>query len=241
VTRGESKNRYDSQSLLLLMAAGALQCSLTSGNGRRIMACTQWIRLPRVRASSLACAALALALGCGVLLANEQVAHAQATEEPGGLKDPSPQQRPMMLSFFTGIEYGYYAYYGFPLNVGGRFYIPLVQNGFIPSLNDEFGIEFGLDFNFTFVSNTYSYYHSSTVVGLAFPVEAMYDFHFTRTFDAYVKAGFQFGSDFSDYLHDGFYFGFISAVGLRLKITEGMFFRAEAGYPWIKAGLGFAF
>jgi hypothetical protein len=187
------------------------------------------------------CAALTLALG--VLAASPRTAAAQATEEPGGLKDASPHERPMMLSFFTGINYGYYASYGFPLTLGGRFYIPLVRDGFIRTLNDEFGIEFGLDLNFDFISDRYHtvYGYDSTIFGIAFPVEAMYDFHFTRTFDAYVKAGFIFGGDFSDHLHDGFYFNFVSAVGLRWAMTDMLYLRAEAGYPWIKAGIGFAF
>ncbi|HEY2735837.1 MAG TPA: hypothetical protein VGI70_17690, partial [Polyangiales bacterium] len=59
--------------------------------------------------------------------------------------------------------------------------------------------------------------------------------------DAYVKAGLIFGGDFSDHLHDGFYVYFMTTVGMRLKITPSMYFRAEAGFPWVKAGLGFAF
>jgi hypothetical protein len=184
------------------------------------------------------CAALALALGASAL--SPSAVAAQATEQPGGLKDASPHDRPMMLTLWSGINWGYYAHYGFPLNIGARFYIPIVKDGFIPQVNDEFGIEFGADFNFVFVANKYDY-GSNPIVGFAMPVEAMYDFHFTRSFDAYVKAGFMFGSDFSNYLHDGFYVNFVSCAGIRLELTPGLYFRAEAGYPWLKAGIAFAF
>jgi hypothetical protein len=198
-------------------------------------------KLGRKSANLSAALVLTASLALGLLTIAPDHVKAQATEEPGGLHDASPQDRPMMLSFFAGINYGYYADFGFPLQLGGRFYIPLVRDGFIPKLNDEFGLEFGLDLNFTFISDTYSYYHDSTVFGLGFPVEAMYDFHFTPTLDAYVKAGLIFGGDFSDHLHDGFYVYFMTTVGMRLKITPSMYFRAEAGFPWVKAGLGFAF
>jgi hypothetical protein len=213
------------------------------------MACnaTRELHLPRTTRNRRAgvgaclslCAALALALGVSALSPN--AALAQATEQAGGLKDASPHDRPMMLTLWSGINWGYYAHYGFPLNIGARFYIPIMKDGFIPSVNDEFGIEFGADFNFVFLVQKYDYYGSSPIVGFAMPIEAMYDFHFTRSFDAYAKAGFMFGSDFSDYLHDGFYVNFVSAVGMRLELTPGLYFRAEAGYPWIKAGIAFAF
>jgi hypothetical protein len=57
----------------------------------------------------------------------------------GALLDRSPQRRPMMVSLFLGLPYGYY-YYGFPFGLGGRFLIPLVHDGFIPSVNDSFSM-----------------------------------------------------------------------------------------------------
>jgi hypothetical protein len=183
----------------------------------------------------------AFAIGLGLFAGAVGPSNVAAQDAPGGLKDNSPHDRPMILSFFTGINWGYYASYGFPFNLGGRFYIPIMRDGFIPPINDEFGIEFGLDFNFVFISDRYSYYEDSTVFGVGFPVEALYDFHFSRSFDAYVKLGIIFGADFSDYLHDGFYVNAISAVGMRLWFTDNLMFRAEAGFPWIKAGIGIAF
>ena len=60
------------------------------------------------------------------------------THQPGGLFDTaSGKQRPMLLSVFAGLPYAYYGY-GFGFGIGARFYLPLVQDGFIPQINDEF-------------------------------------------------------------------------------------------------------
>jgi hypothetical protein len=162
---------------------------------------------------------------------------ATSSGEAGGIKDVSLHTRPQMISVFTGLHYGHFAGYGFPLLIGGRYSIPIVPDGFIPSINDEFALEFGLDFDFTFLSSIYA---DSVLVGFGIPADAMWDFHFSDKFDAYAKLGFVFGTVFNSG-YDGFWWTFRSAVGLRLKLNEAMYFRAEVGYPAIMAGLGFAF
>lgn len=157
--------------------------------------------------------------------------------EAGSIKDISVHARPQLISVFTGLHYGHFAGYGFPLLIGGRYSIPIVPDGFIPSINDEFGLEFGLDFNFTFLSSIYA---DSVLVGFGIPADAYWDFHFSDKFDAYAKLGFVFGTVFNSG-YDGFWWTFRTAVGLRLKLNEAMYFRAEVGYPAIMAGLGFAF
>jgi hypothetical protein len=178
----------------------------------------------------------ALALGAVALSSSTlpQVAHAQEGEA-GSIRDSSFHARPQMVSVFTGFLLNYFVDYGFPLTISGRYYFPIVPNGFIPSINDEFGIEGGLDLLFLFGHKTY--------FGFGVPVDAMWDFHFTPRFDAYGKLGFLFGDVFGDryYSHHGFWFDFRPAVGIRLKLNEMLYFRAEAGYPVIMAGLGFAF
>jgi hypothetical protein len=192
------------------------------------------------RAITLLSAGLALAIA--IFSAAPNIAAAQesqpGTRQPGGLMDASLTARPMMLSFFTGLHYGYFAAYGLPLTFGGRFYIPLVHEGFIPSLNDEFGLEFGLDLNITFLASRYA---DSSVFGFGVPADVMWDFHITPNFDAYAKLGLVVGSIVSNETYGGFWWTIRSAVGLRLKISEGLYFRAEAGFPSIIAGIGLAF
>jgi hypothetical protein len=177
----------------------------------------------------LLCGALAL----GAVALSSPVAHAQEGEA-GSLRDASFHARPQMVSIFTGFQLNRFVNYGFPLTIGGRYYFPIVPNGFIPSLNDEFGIEGGLDLLFLFGHKTF--------FGFGVPVDAMWDFHFSPKFDAYGKLGFLFGNMFgSGYRYGGFWFDFRPAVGMRFKINDVLYFRAEAGYPVIMAGLGFAF
>jgi hypothetical protein len=151
----------------------------------------------------------------------------------GGLFDRSPQRRPQELSFFLGLPF----YYGFGLGLGARYYIPILHDGFIPSINDEFGIEFGADFAGSFVG----YFLPEVDI----PVEVMWNFHFTRNFSAYAKAGvalemvFANGA-FGPYTQTGFYVTArpVGSVGLHLRINDTLNFRVEGGYPWVKVGLG---
>lgn len=156
----------------------------------------------------------------------------------GGLLDRSPKRRPQMLSVFLGLPYGYY-YYGFPFGIGGRYLIPLVHDGFIPALNDEFSIEFGLDLSAAAGTRFYS--------TLGVPVELMWNFHFSKKFAAYVKAGAVLEFNFVPYVCTNQFNcgrGYVSAspignLGLIFRFSEKISFRAEVGYPWVKIGLGF--
>jgi hypothetical protein len=185
----------------------------------------------RVRSASLTavlCGALAMSALAAV---TPDSAYAQT---PGGLRDESPQDRPQMVSVFTGFLVDSFLSYGFPLVVGGRYYFPIVPNGFIPSLNDEFGLEGGLDLLFLFGNDTF--------FGFGIPVDALWDFHFTPSFDAYFKVGFEIGTLFSSRNSvGGFWWDFRPSVGMRLRLNDALYFRVEAGYPSIMAGLGFAF
>ncbi len=156
----------------------------------------------------------------------------------GALLDRSPQRRPHMLSVFLGVPHGYWYYAGFPFGIGGRYMLPIIHDGFAPALNDSFGIEVGVDF--------------SAVAGRAFygllgiPVEAYYMLHFTPNFAAYVKAGVALEIGFTRFCNTaGYCYGGglgaqpIGGLGLTYKLSDRLSFRAEAGYPWLKVGLGF--
>ncbi|MBL8916600.1 MAG: hypothetical protein JNM17_38220 [Archangium sp.] len=188
-------------------------------------------------------ATLALALSSLPVLADDKPSGGSDTpssatfRQSGALLDRNPQKRNMMISVFVGFPYGYY-YYGFPFGVGGRFLIPILHDGFIPPVNDSFGIEFGAD-----LSGVLGAYFYPTI-GL--PVEVYWQFHFTSKFSAYAKAGVVIEFNPVPYTcnGNGICRGYVSAspignLGLIYKFSEKVSFRAEAGYPWIKVGLGF--
>jgi len=168
------------------------------------------------------------------VLATSSVALAQ--EEGGGmhrsgfLLDRSAHSRPTMLTLQAVVPYGYFGY-GFPIGVGALFYIPLVQDGFIPPVNDEFGIDFGGDIIFH-LGYTYPF-------DLIIPVSVLWKFHFTDTFAAYAKVGAALriwpGS-----LHP-VWPDFVTAVGLDWMFARTVGLRVEVGYPGIKVGINIAF
>lgn len=149
----------------------------------------------------------------------------------GYLLDASAQTRPMRLAIHAVLPYAHFGYGGFPIGVGGVFYIPLVHNGFIPPLNDEFGIDFGADI-VLFLGYSFPF-------ALWIPVSALWTFHITDTFAAYAKLGVALR------IWPGYFGGFggavwpdfTSAVGLNWMFSKSFGLRAEVGYPGIKVGI----
>jgi hypothetical protein len=158
-----------------------------------------------------------------------------AFRQPGGLMDRSDQVRKQQLSFFLGIPW-----YALGVGVGARYYIPIMHNGFLPTVNDEFGIEFGADAAFGFA------YGFGFLLDI--PVEVSWQFHFTQDFSAYAKLGIALEFDITRYRCYGSVFGGcslvwvnpISTVGIFYKLNETISLRAEVGYPWLKVGIGIA-
>lgn len=175
------------------------------------------------------------------LAATPALAEENAVRSSGGLLDASTHRRPMMLSLFAGIPHAYGWYYGgVPFGVGARFLIPLVHDGFIPKVNDEFDIEFGADF---FGISRGAFYGVFSL-----PVEVMWRFHMVDRLSLYAKLGVAIEFGVSNYCgfgpcRSGFGVGVqpIGSVGLIFMATKTVALRLEAGYPWVKVGVGFAF
>jgi hypothetical protein len=169
------------------------------------------------------------------VVAASSLAFAQEGEGGGGggmrrsgyLLDASPQQRDMRLAIHAVLPYGYFGFGGFPFGVGATFYIPLVKDGFIPPLNDEFGIDFGAD--------VVLFFGRVSPFALWIPVSVLWTFHFTDKFALYAKAGVALRI-WPGYINAVFP-DFTTAVGLNFMISKGFGLRAEAGYPGIKLGI----
>lgn len=163
-----------------------------------------------------------------------------AFRQSGGLLDRGTHEREQMLSFFGTLPWSY----GFGFGLGARYGIPVVKDGFIPTLNDSFSIEFGGDLwyaNYGVLSSSYGY------TGLAIPVEGQWSFHLTPKFTAYAKLGlgwaFHFwgdditnGSSFSD---GGFYWN--GAWGVLYQVGDAFYLRGEVGYAGVKGGVALTF
>lgn len=156
-----------------------------------------------------------------IVLTLSQSASAQST-----LKDRGSHRRPQMLSALAGFHFDARYGAGFPMALSGRYYYPIVPDGFASGLNDEFGLEGGLDLLLRFGSG-------DAAIGL--PFTGLYALHFTDRFDAYAKLGFSLHIHRRARVHP------YAAFGIRLKINDSLYFRAEAGYPLLLAGIAFAF
>lgn len=172
-----------------------------------------------------------LALFSVLSLSSLALAQDDRAHQSGFLLDSSAQSRPLLLSVHGVLPYSHFGRGGFPIGVGASLYIPILSNGFIPPVNDEFGLDFGADaIFFTGYANPF---------GLWIPVSVLWTFHFTDTFAAYVKAGVALRFWPGDALP--FYPDFVGAIGLNWMFARSVGLRVEAGYPGLKVGLLFAF
>ena len=149
----------------------------------------------------------------------------------GFLLDRSEHTRDMKLGIFAVLPYGYFGFGGFPIGIGANFYIPLVKDGFIAPVNDEFGIDFGADVVF-FLGYTYP-------LALWIPVSALWTFHITDTFAGYAKVGVALRI-WPGYLN-AIWPDFTTAVGVNYMFSKSFGLRGEVGYPGIKIGILLAF
>ncbi len=180
-----------------------------------------------------------VAVVCLVMLVPQQVrAQENSMSAPGGLKDAGHHDRDSMLSFFALLPWGY----GSGIGLAARYTLPIVDDGFIDTINDSVELEFGGDVWFGGLgARDYSY------TGLAIPVEGRWTFHFTPKFSAYGKLslGWYFNFWHDDYDYDpgvsygGFYFN--AGAGVLYKLGDAISLRGELGATGLKAGIGIHF
>lgn len=162
---------------------------------------------------------------------------AQASGEPNSITDNSPKTRADNLSVMAFLPY----YYGLGIGVNVRYEIPIVQNGFVPTINNSFSIEpsIGLDYRSWGVLGS-----SYGVFDVTPAVYGIWNFYFNDKFSAYGGLGLGFdigiytGTHYSDAAS---FFYWDPVVGLHYKFSPNMAFRAEAGAQALKGGLSFYF
>lgn len=161
----------------------------------------------------------------------------------GGLLDGSSHRRRNQLSVFVGLPW----YWGFvgavPAGLGGRFYVPLLHDGFLPEVNDSLGFEVGADLSFHSMG-------AGRALGasLAFPLEALWKLHVLPRFGVYGKLGFAIDVGFpgtcapnGTCVAAGYVWPFfVASAGLSVDLTRAVSVRLEGGYPWVRLGLGVA-
>jgi hypothetical protein len=156
---------------------------------------------------------------------------------PNSITDTSVHTRDPDLSLFLWLPF----YYGYGVGASVRFEIPVLPDGFIPSINDEFSIEpsFGIASTRYGVSNS-----NVAIINFAPALYGTWSFNFSELFRAYGALGL--GFNFATYsgTYPGFqpaYFYWDAAVGISYKFTRDVAFRTEIGSQGFKAGVSFYF
>jgi len=165
---------------------------------------------------------------------------AGTTSGPGGIKDTSPQQRPQDLSVMLHIPW----WGGVGIGAMIRYEIPIVPDGFIPAINDQFSLEPSLGFGFL---RSYGNHGPNHEYGKAFNISpalyGIWSFHITSKFRPYAALGlgYSIGIELDDVNWSPSYFYFDIAPGLFYKFSDSTAFRAEVGAQGPKVGLSFIF
>ncbi len=193
--------------------------------------------LPSALALALALALSTPAFAEGADPVTRDPALSPELRAPGGLLDASPKVRQPMASVFLGFPQWWYGFYAGPVGLSGRFTFPLLHNGLLPGVNDSLGLDVGVDLTFLMFRNY------GTVFDI--PAELMWSLHFVPRVAGYVKLGLALEMNFGTicYGPNSCVSGTVGlvpvgAAGLSAQLTPGLVLRVEAGYPWVKIGIG---
>jgi hypothetical protein len=155
----------------------------------------------------------------------------------GSITDTRRHTRDVDLSLLLWLPY----YYGFGFGGQVRLEIPVLPDGFIPAINDEFSLEpsFGMAWtDYNYVDSRYDF------VDFTPALYALWRFHFSTQFSAYACLGLGINIGVANRPYAGFYptyFYWDPGVGISYKFTPGVALRAEIGAQGLKGGFSFYF
>jgi hypothetical protein len=187
-------------------------------------------------------------IACGVLVATALVALSSPADaqvvikQPNAHPDYAVELEPHGTFVFFHRYYGYggrgyrrggagfYAFSDPELGAGFRATIPVVDPGFIPTLNNTVGITFGIDVtNCQFCARGYGF-------SIYTPVGLQWNFFITQKFSAFADLGFILATE-------GFYHSvygdFMGMLGGRYHFSDAVAFTFRIGYPFINVGVSF--
>ena len=149
------------------------------------------------------------------------------------IRRPFTGDRPFQLDVHAG-----FSHFGLGLATGARFGIPILDNGFVRSINNAVYLNFGADFYFVKHDNDYG-------PALGFPVALHWEFYFTDRWSAFAELGINV------YLHSHIFSGrgwhwspghwVLGAVGGRLHVNQTVALTLRLGNPYSAFGVTFMF
>ena len=191
------------------------------------------MRLPVFIRRPLGSLGLSLVL-LGVGLGAPQAAAAAAGPGPVIINKPGRGPRPMLLDL-----HGCFTHFGVGPAVGARFAIPIVDNGFVPVINNSVSLTFGGDFYWVRIDR------DDYAAAIGFPVTLQWRFFFTPRWSAFGEVGFNL------FLHPNLVAGdgwrwypnswVVSAIGGRYQVSDRVHLVARLGSPYSSFGVSFAF
>lgn len=156
------------------------------------------------------------------------------------IRRPHTGARPIQLDLHAG-----FAWWDVGLATGVRLGIPIMNNGFVDSINNAVYINFGVDFYWVrWRGNTGGGWDYGPALG--FPVTLHWEFYFHENWSAFLEAGFQIflhqnflgGGPFDVY--DGRYW-FIAGAGASFHISRNFLLTLRVGSPYVALGLTLQF
>lgn len=185
----------------------------------------------------------ASALAPDALLPTALLATAQADHD---IDTPFTGTRPLQLDVHAG-----FTWYGLGFAGGARFGIPILHNGFIPSLDNAVYLNFGVDAyaigwsgcrgrGCTTFANEYGF-------ALGFPITLHWEFYFNDSWSAFAELGFQIflppSLFYGDYWDPGDHIGMwvIAAAGGSYHFNEAVAITLRLGNPYFAFGVTFQF
>ncbi len=163
-------------------------------------------------------------------------------EGDGSIKDRSVHaSRPLGVSGMLYIPW----YHGIGIGLNARVEIPVVKDGFIPQINDQFSIE--PSFGIAYTSRAYAwgvFDERLKYLNITPAVYGVWSFHITPKFRPYAALGL--GYNVGIWLNDDIaglsgknnhYFYWDTAVGLFYNFSDSISLRAELGAQGPKVGL----
>jgi hypothetical protein len=188
--------------------------------------------------------ALGLAVGLAIAAAAvNAAAPSRAEAQSVDINTPFTGQRPFQLDVHAG-----FTWWGLGFATGVRFGIPIVQNGFIDSLNNAVYLNFGADFYYTRCYGCGRADPNYYGFGLGFPVALHWEFYLNDNWSFFAELGFNFFLDpefFDDpnrgwgVYHAGYWV--LAAAGASFHISDNFLLTLRVGIPYAAFGLTFQF
>lgn len=152
---------------------------------------------------------------------------------------PYQGRRPLELDLHAG-----FVWHGHGLATGARFGIPILHNGFIPTLNNAVYINFGADFYFIEAPRIRRH-PAEFRPGLGFPVAMCWEFYFSDRWSAFGELGVNVMLDpwllAGEGIHAHPAHWILVAVGGRMRFNDSVALVLRLGLPYAVFGVTFMF